>query len=122
VKKDIENYINCPKVNCVGILLEIDELIAPTIILLNKKGFITKYCCSGHWYEDLLQIYISFDKDIKISKSPPEGFELKDNVLSYTNTDKLKMMKKYNLIIKMNKILYKWAKELQSEKQSIIMG
>lgn len=29
---------------------ECDEMIAPTISLLNKKGYKTKYCCSGHSY------------------------------------------------------------------------
>lgn len=27
---------------------EVDEFIAPIIQILNRKGFRTKYCCSGH--------------------------------------------------------------------------
>jgi hypothetical protein len=30
---------------------ECDELIAPVILKLNKLGYKTKYCCSGHVYE-----------------------------------------------------------------------
>lgn len=30
---------------------ECDELIAPIILELNRKGYKTKYCCSGHIYE-----------------------------------------------------------------------
>ena len=29
---------------------ECDEMIAPTISLLNKKGYKTKFCCAGHLY------------------------------------------------------------------------
>ena len=29
-------------------VFEVDDLIADTIILLNKKGYKTKYCCAGH--------------------------------------------------------------------------
>ncbi len=27
---------------------EVDEVIAPLIQLLNKKGYVTRFCCSGH--------------------------------------------------------------------------
>lgn len=28
---------------------ECDDLIAPIITILNKKGFTTEFCCEGHW-------------------------------------------------------------------------
>ena len=34
--------------------VEIDELIAPTIQILNRKGYITIGCCSGHSLGDSL--------------------------------------------------------------------
>lgn len=34
-----------------GPLFECDELLAPTISILNKLGFTTEFCCSGHAYE-----------------------------------------------------------------------
>lgn len=33
---------------CGGNLVEIDEIFIEAIILLNEKGYYTKYCCSGH--------------------------------------------------------------------------
>ena len=32
---------------------ECDDLIAPAIALLNKKGYRTKFCCSGHPYPSI---------------------------------------------------------------------
>lgn len=43
---------------------ECDELIAPVIILLNKKGYQTEHCCSGHLYGDMDEvIYCHEDKE-----------------------------------------------------------
>ncbi len=33
--------------------IKIEELIALTISLLNKKGYYTKYCCSGHYDKEI---------------------------------------------------------------------
>lgn len=56
----------CPKLDCVtGELIEIDEMMAPIITTLWKKGYDTKACCSGHVtsladeFED--DVYIAFD-------------------------------------------------------------
>lgn len=43
------NLYNCPEeANDPDRLVEIDEMIAPTISLLNKKGYPTYASCSGH--------------------------------------------------------------------------
>lgn len=41
-----------------GYFFECDELIAPTIQLLNYKGYKTKFCCSGHAYNDTERYYV----------------------------------------------------------------
>lgn len=41
-------YINSETFEIIDNVFEVDEDIAETISLLNKKGYYTKYCCSGH--------------------------------------------------------------------------
>jgi hypothetical protein len=36
---------------------EVDDLIALTISLLNKKGYYTKFCCSGHPFIQLSEAF-----------------------------------------------------------------
>jgi len=49
---------------------KIDEIIAPIIELLNKKGYKTRACCSGHYWDnkipDMLDAncYIMFENNI----------------------------------------------------------
>ena len=110
------SYQICPIDGCYGKVIETDELITPTIMLLNKKGYYTDYCCSGHWYDSSCNIYISFDCDIKLPFYP-ECFNVEHNenrvVLRKMLTDKkYSIQSKINLIYKCNKILYRWAKNL----------
>lgn len=46
----VNGYFKCPNVSCHGSdpLVECDDLIADTIIELNRKGYPTQFCCSGH--------------------------------------------------------------------------
>jgi len=41
-------YIDKETFEIVDNVFEVDEDIAETISILNKKGYYTKYCCSGH--------------------------------------------------------------------------
>ena len=69
-KNDFYDYIGCPKTNCVGELIEIDELMIPTIKILNQKGYYTKFCCSGHYYDQHPNGYIMFEEDIDVPNLP----------------------------------------------------
>lgn len=76
--KDKE-YTFCPKNECYGEVVEIDDLIFPIILELNKKGYRTEYCCSGHYYEKRTNTYILFCDGIKLPKIP-YGYELEQDV------------------------------------------
>ena len=52
------NMEMCPKTGCEGNIVEIDELMLPIIKMLNQKGYITEYCCSGHVYGNGSSSYI----------------------------------------------------------------
>lgn len=71
-------YIKCPKTNCCGYLIEVDELMIPTIQILNKKGYATRFCCSGHYTGQHPNAYIMFEDWVDIP-SVPEGFNKEDN-------------------------------------------
>lgn len=53
-------FQNCPKTSCNGYVAEVDDLMLPIIMLLNKKGYCTEYCCSGHTYDGSCYPYIAF--------------------------------------------------------------
>ena len=49
--------------NCLNhYLVEIDNLICNSILKLNKKGFSTFTCCSGHNTKKSFYGYVCFDK------------------------------------------------------------
>ena len=85
----------CPKANCYGSVVEIDDLILPVIKLLNQKGYITTYCCSSHSYDAFSNpnTYISFYRDC-FPESLPKGFYAEDDKWyeefypKYSNKDK----------------------------------
>jgi hypothetical protein len=70
-QKTIKNNM-CKNKECCGDIVQIDELIVPAIIELNRKGYITKYCCSGHLQEDLdtVSSYIYFEDDAILTSYP----------------------------------------------------
>lgn len=74
----------CVMTNCDGRVVELDELIAPAIILLNQKGYYTNYCCSGHFYgKGDSSFYVQFSEHDFYSipyerfDTIPKGFTMK---------------------------------------------
>ena len=60
------DMVRCPKSNCNGPVVEIDELMIPVIWHLNNFcGFDTRFCCSGHLHEDsrVFGAYINFTSE-----------------------------------------------------------
>ena len=44
----MHKYLNNNTFEIVNDIFEVDDLIGKTISILNKKGYHTLYCCSGH--------------------------------------------------------------------------
>lgn len=60
----------------------IDYLLGYAISNLNKKGYYTEYCCSGHSIYDIA--YISFNDNIEIS-SLPEYWNFANEIMIVDN-------------------------------------
>jgi len=66
----------CPKVDCNGVLVEVDEVIAPAILLLYSKGYkCVEDSCSGHAHIPSSTLYIRFS-EYSLIEDCPHGFEL----------------------------------------------
>ena len=50
---------------------EVDDLIAMPIALLNKKGYLTIACCSGHPFDDISEIICNDDIKMDVRKCLP---------------------------------------------------
>lgn len=95
---------------CGSNVCEIDELILPTIIELNKKGWATDFCCSGHMNEGAICTYIKF-KNMPITL--PFGFRKDEDCIRY---DKffvdLRGLEGFERLLRINRNLYSWATRL----------
>lgn len=119
----------CPKRSCHGSpVAEIDELMLPTIKILNEKGYSTTNCCAGHVYDDCCYPYIAFheylrqdileDDELKeIFSNLPEGWELEidDERWSFclrNHIPESDMIIMYENIAKANLALLKYVEKL----------
>jgi hypothetical protein len=118
--------------------VEIDELMAPIIQILNRKGYITRFCCSGHPLDDWLMVengelretmnlprcYIAFAKDI-ILPVLPSDFVLNTNNPTLAAIEKVyyidnafdnQFYERVRSILETMKQLYEWALDLPNFK------
>ncbi len=110
----------CPRLGCGGFFVfGVDEAMLETIIILNKKGYKTKCCCSGHVHR-LSNIYIAFHPECedRLINNLPEGFkfvpssEHQDNDkfdFSFTIQDDIPYCERMKLFSDKNIELYNWA-------------
>lgn len=111
----LSDYQFCPKYSCLGEVVEVDELMLPIIIELNKKGYHTKYCCASHYYERPIDSYIMFADNIKLP-SLPKNYVLENDMntirYSVSNRGNISNYKFFDIINKNANQLLKWAKSL----------
>ena len=70
----IPHYL-CPSITCAQLgtnLVELDDPIAKYIGRLNRMGYRTRACCSGHNYDYYLDIYILFVREYKFDYLPED--------------------------------------------------
>lgn len=100
----------------------VDYLIAPILEELDKKGYKTKYSCSGHWDKQPYQTYIYFMYDYGF-ENLPKGFNLKKEDDGCIIEAKIHSQQSTNVVISaltssLNN-LYEWAVSLPNyEKQN----
>ncbi len=113
----------CPKYNCEGCVVEIDDNMIGIVLELNKMGLFSNYCCGGHVGADETDVYIAFSPDIEAHMlgDIPEGFELEDKDVVFDKVCIRHTIKDHNIphdllwqqreINKYIDILTKWVEE-----------
>ena len=108
----------CPKKECQGEVVELDENIAPTIIELNVKGYHTKFCCGGHWYGSCFSPYIYFHDDCMPDDLPEDFVKCEhssDTTIRYRLSEHFgrnEKIDKFDESLKVARILRDWVKKL----------
>ena len=138
-KKTFKIYHNDQNIVPEG-YVAIDELIAPTIQVLNQKGYTTRFCCSGHPLDGWLRLdseaeagyresgaplrsYIMFEEGIALPSLPPDFVKVETAHVSGTplviekihvinNASVNQYFEKSQKILETMKQLYQWALEL----------
>jgi len=118
----------CKVKDCYGDVVEIDELFVPVITELNRKGYITQYCCSGHVTGNGgLHSYIYFE-DYTPLPSLPKGYKHDQDMYPHIKFEegKVSILRYFDeklSLTELSKQLYKnaisvleWAEELEEIK------
>ena len=118
LKSDEYYGMRCPDMDCASMdieLFEIDELMVIPIRKLNALGYITKYCCSGHtWDNGCAGGYIMFEVNewFPMVPSAPKGWYLDGDCIRFKMKYDLTPSKKRFLINKSINELIKWCDTL----------
>lgn len=108
----------CPIRSCNGKIIDIDENFIESYKLLNKKGYVTMFCCSAHSFDSLPNTYIVFNNEDESLEFPnlPKGFIAEDGELGDEKT-KCITLRKYH---KRNISSVKLQKEIWETAQDIL--
>ena len=94
--------------------IEIDSKLAFQISILNKKGYKTKFCCSGHALNNFITTYIYFEDKLE---SCPEDWYIDDGYIirgdNIENWVELDFITRENILTNYNANLLKWVLELE---------
>lgn len=111
-------YHKCTKCdfnNHEEVNIEIDSKLAFQISILNKKGYTTKFCCSGHALDEWVSSYIYFED--KIDSCPEDWYIDNDGYIIRGNRNRdwieLDFITRENILTNYNGNLLKWVLELE---------
>ena len=117
-------YYDIRDMRIAGSLFEVDECLAEVISILNKKGYHTEYCCSGHLrktrYNNLTELhdnlYITFSDKMRFKTiNFPKDFEVEysdyfdDRIIIRKYYKSEEGFERFKEIYETVEILYKWA-------------
>ena len=95
--------------------IEIDSKLAFQISILNKKGYTTKFCCSGHSLDEWVGTYIYFED--KMDSCPEDWYIDDDGYIIRGNRNRdwveLDFITRENILTNYNANLLKWVLELE---------
>jgi hypothetical protein len=115
--KDPDGKYYCSRPGCNMELIELDEIIAPVIIALWKKGYDTLSCCSGHYKGSSYNVpYIVFsERGRKDFENLPEGFVVnKCGTGVILEPEEFDEMPDMHTILKRNDELLYWAEQREN--------
>lgn len=108
----------CPRKDCAcDEVFEVDDLMVYPIKELNEKGWATKYCCSGHVYDDFMYAYIMFYPE-SVPDSLPTGWHRDGNCIRYGNMElnnkwaRMNEKERLEVVSEAMSSLYSWADSL----------
>ena len=113
----------CLNEECNGEMFECDEEMAIPIAILNKKGYTTRYCCSGHLYQTLCRGYIAFANGVELNSVPRGWFTeardeamLNHSVIRYAFSESDISKRRHKIHRKINALI-RWAEDLENRKE-----
>ncbi|MBR4057944.1 MAG: hypothetical protein IKK00_07420 [Oscillospiraceae bacterium] len=98
-------------------LIQIDTLIVPIIRTLNRKGYVTTACCSGHIEEvHCLSIYVAFKDEHDFGNNIPKGavYARVDRAIRFDSLEKMDRAERQVFREHCIKKLAAWANSLPS--------
>lgn len=126
-----DNLGMCTKKSCSGgEVVDIDDDLVPIIVELNKKGYVTQMCCSGHVYEGSgdpsPRTFISFEPFIKknLFANFPIGFVVTksaDKLFIEASYEPSNGLRTHALIAQGIAQLALWVENLPSLSSNVIM-
>lgn len=91
-----------------------DQMVAPMIIL-NRKGYETEFCCSGHVYEGIITSYVKFKEPIFKLHELINEYKLNPDIFSIEGDKIIRINEMYKEVdnpIRAQRLINRFCEEL----------